>query len=128
MPETNVIPYLEDDGTIPLRDWLDGLQAGARDRCLAKLDLLEEYGHELRRPHAEYLEGTDLYELRAKFHRVNLRMLYFFHGQEAAVVSHGFAKEGKIPQKQIDLATKRMNKFRADHERHTPREEDAPDG
>jgi phage-related protein len=128
MPPTNVILYLEDDGSIPFRDWLDGLEAEARLRCLAKLALLEDLGHELRRPHAEYLEGTDLYELRVKFHRVDLRMLYFSHRQEAAVVRHGFAKEGKIPQKQIDLATERMNKFRANPERHTPTEEDEPDG
>src|SRR4051812_9393548 len=111
MPATNVIPYLEDDGSIPLRDWLDGLQAVVRERCISKLLLLQSHGHELRRPHAEYLEGTDLYELRVKYHRVNLRMLYFFHGREAAVVSHGFAKEGKLPQKEIDLATERMKKF-----------------
>ena len=90
--------------------------------------MLEEHGHELRRPHAEYLEGTDLYELRVKYHRVNLRMLYFFHEREATVVSHGFAKEGKIPPKEIALATERMVKFRADPERHTPREEDIADG
>jgi phage-related protein len=128
MPQTNVIPFLEDDGSIPLRDWLDELPRKARERCLARLDLLEEHGHELRRPHAEYLEGTDLYELRVKFHRVNLRMLYFFHEREAAVVSHGFAKEGKLPQKEIDLATERMNKFKTDPERHTPRDEGDADG
>jgi phage-related protein len=128
MPRTNVIPYLEDDDSIPLQDWLDGLQPLARDRCLAKLELLQEYGHELRRPHAEYLEGTDLYELRVKYHRVNLRMLYFFHGRDAAVVSHGFAKAGRIPRKEIKLATERMNKFKADPDRHTPRDEGNPDG
>ena len=128
MPPTNVIPYLEDDGSIPLRDWLDDLQIAARDRCLARLALLEEYGHELRRPHAEYLEGTDLYELRVKHRRVNLRMLYFFHGQEAVVISHGFAKEGKIPPREIDLAAQRMGKFKADPGRHTPQDEDDEDG
>lgn len=124
MPVTDVIVYREDDGSIPLRDWLDGLQAGARDRCLARLELLHEHGHELRRPHAEYIEGTDLYELRVKFHRVNLRMLYFFHGRVAAVVSHGFAKEGRIPPGEIELAVERMTKFKADPDRHTPGEGD----
>ena len=88
----------------------------------------EEHGHELRRPHVEYLEGTDLYELRVKYHRVNLRMLYFFHGRDAVVVSHGFAKEGKIPPKEIDIATNRMINFKADPERHTPPVEGEPDG
>jgi phage-related protein len=128
MPQTNLILYVEDDGSIPLRDWLIGLQLRARARCITRLELLEEFGHELRRPHAEYLEGTDLYELRIKFHRVNLRMLYFFHGQEAAVVSHGFAKEGKLPPKEIELATERMNKFKADPERHTLQYEGNADG
>jgi phage-related protein len=128
MPSTSVILYREDDDSVPLRDWFADLQPKARDRCLARLALLEEHGHELRRPHAEYLEGTDLYELRVKFHRVNLRMLYFFHEREAAVVSHGFAKEGKVPQKEIDLATERMNKFKADPERHTFRAEGNADG
>jgi phage-related protein len=131
MPLTTIILYLEDDRSIPVRDWLDGLSADAQDRCLARLALLEEFGYELRRPHAEYLEGTDLYELRVKYHRVNLRMLYFFHERTTVVVSHGFSKERKIPPKEIALATERMKKFRADPERHTPRDEDnedTPDG
>jgi phage-related protein len=118
MPPVDVIPYQEDDGSVPLADWLAGLVAEARDRCLARLELLEEHGHDLRRPHAEYLEGTDLYELRVKFHRVNYRMLYFFHGRTAAVVSHGFSKRDKVPPGEIKLATERMKKFRAAPTRH----------
>jgi phage-related protein len=131
MPLTNVVLYLEDDQSIPVRDWLDGLPAEAQDRCLSRLALLEEFGHELRRPHAEHLKGTDLYELRVKYYRINLRMLYFFHEQENAVVISGFSKERQIPPKEIALATKRMRKFRSDPERHTPRDEDiedTPDG
>jgi phage-related protein len=117
MPPVEVILYQEGDA-VPLMDWLAGLVPDARDRCLARLALLEEYGHDLRRPHAEYLEGTDLYELRVKFHRVNYRMLYFFHGRTAAVVSHGFSKEDKIPPGEIRLATARMEKFQAHPTRH----------
>jgi phage-related protein len=128
MPFTPLVLFRDDDGSIPLQDWLDGLQEKARERCLTKLELLEESGHELRRPAAEYIEGTDLYELRVKFHKVNLRMLYFFHGQEAVVVSHGFAKEGRLPQKEINLAAERMMKFKSNPERHTHRQEGDPDG
>jgi len=122
MPETEVIIYREDDGTAPLLDWLGSLAVEARDRCIDRLALLGQEGHELRRPHAEYLEGTDLYELRVKFHRINYRMLYFFHGRTAAVVSHGFAKESRVPPREIKLATARMRKFRADPDRFTFRE------
>jgi len=118
MPEVEVRIFREDDGSVPLRDWLDGLQDEARTRCLAALDLLREHGHELRRPQAENL-GGGLYELRVKFYRVNLRMLYFFHGRTAAVVSHGFAKERAIPPREIKAARDRMGRFNKDPRRHT---------
>jgi hypothetical protein len=55
MPLVEVLIYREDDGTAPLVDWLTSLPAEARDRCLARLALLHDKGHELRRPHAENL-------------------------------------------------------------------------
>jgi phage-related protein len=118
MPRIEILIYREGDGTVPLRKWLDGLEAEPRVRCLARLVLLEERGSDLRRPHAENI-GDGLYELRVKFHRVNLRMLYFFHGRTAAVVSHGFAKERTIPPGEIKVARERMKEFRKDPRRHT---------
>jgi phage-related protein len=79
---------------------------------LAKLDRLEQMGHELRRPEADYLRD-DIYELRVGFQSVNYRMLYFFHGRTAAVVSHGIVKDREVPPKEIDLALKRKRLFEA---------------
>lgn len=118
MPETEVLIYAEEDGSAPLVEWLDRLETEARIRCVARLDLLHQKGHELRRPHAENL-GNGLYELRVKVFRVNLRMLYFFHDRTVIVVTHGFAKERAIPPGEIELARVRMAKFEADPERHT---------
>lgn len=118
MPQVEVVIYREDDRTVPLAEWLAGLPTEARDRCLARLGLLEQHGYDLRRPHCENL-GDGIYELRVKFYRVNYRMLYFFHGRVAAVVSHGFSKEGKVPSKQIAAAIKRREKFEQDPEAHT---------
>jgi len=55
---------------VPLVDWLDGLTPNARVKCLALLARLEGFGHDLRRPIADYL-GDDIYELRAKHQGVN---------------------------------------------------------
>ncbi len=68
---------------------------------------LRELGHELRRPEADYLrEG--IYELRAKYQRVNYRILYFFAGRQAVVVTHGILKQvAAVPAKEIDLAIRR---------------------
>jgi len=118
MPRVDVIIYREDDGSAPLVDWLEGLPPDARDRCLARLTLLEQRGHALRRPHCENL-GNGIYELRVKYYRVNYRMLYFFSGRTATVVSHGFSMQGKVPRKQIDTAVRRKKDFERDPEAHT---------
>lgn len=121
MPRVDLILFQEADGTVPLIDWLDELISKARDICLERLERLEEFGHELRRPHAEYL-GDDIYELRAKHLGVNYRMLFFFHGTRAVVISHGFSKqESKVPKREIDRAIRRMNEFCAAPERHSAR-------
>src|SRR5438445_10470386 len=122
MPRTAVLIYQDADGTVPLREWLLTLQAKARADCLAALLLLGNHGRELRRPYCENL-GEGVYELRIKFHRVNLRMLYFFHERSAVVVTHGFAKEKEIPTKEIALAKVRMKGFNARPEAHTYRGE-----
>jgi phage-related protein len=118
MPRTEILFYREDDGSVPVRDWLLGLPAEPQDRCVVRLGLLAQRGHELRRPHCENL-GDGIYELRVKHGRVNYRMLYFFHGQVAAVVSHGFTKEAQVPPKEIAKAIERAAKFQQDPKRHT---------
>lgn len=96
-----------------MRDWLDGIPKKAQAKCLVKLGRLEELGHELRRPEADYLRD-DIYELRVRLQSMNYRMLYFFHGRTAAVVSHGVIKEKEVPAKQIELAIRRKQLFEAD--------------
>jgi hypothetical protein len=46
MPTTDIIFYQEEDGIVPIVDWLDGLPDKARVKCLARLGRLEELGHE----------------------------------------------------------------------------------
>jgi phage-related protein len=121
MPKTKVVFFCEEDGSVPILEWMDSLPARARDKCAVRIERLTELGHELRRPEADYL-GEGIYELRAKHGGVNLRMLYFFHGRVAAVVSHGFAKQqAKVPRRDIRLAVKRKVAFEADPRRHTHR-------
>lgn len=116
MPRTELIFFKETDGLVPLVRWLDRLQEKAREKCFVRL---EEMGHELRRPEAENL-GAGIYELRAKHHGVNYRMLYFFHGSAAVIVTHGFAKQqAAVPPGEIRLATQRKRAFEANPPMHT---------
>jgi phage-related protein len=121
MPKTKVVFYREDDGSVPILEWLDSLQPKALDKCTVRLERLKEMGHELRRPEADSLRDG-IYELRVGLQHVNYRMLYFFHGQSAAVVSHGLVKEAEVPPKEIEKAISRKQKFEKDPKTHTHEE------
>lgn len=119
MPRIDLILFQESDGSVPFEEWLEGLSKHARVKCLDRLERLREFGHDLRRPVADYL-GDDIYELRTKHLGVNYRMLYFFHGQLVVVVSHGFSKqEAKVPKQELDRAIDRRNMFRQSPSAHS---------
>jgi phage-related protein len=118
LPRTTVVFYQEDDGTVPLLEWFDGIPTRAQDKCRVKLERLQALGHELRRPEADYLRDG-IYELRVGLRGVHYRMLYFFHGTIAAVLSHGITKEQRVPAREIDLAIRRKRTFAQDPSRHT---------
>jgi phage-related protein len=117
MPPVEVILYKENDGTVPLVDWFGILTQKARVKCMAWLGRLEKFGHQLQRPDADYLRDG-IYELRVGLQGVNFRMLYFFHGTAAVVVSHGLVKERRIPPVEIDKALERKRSFEQDPQAH----------
>ena len=122
MPETEVIMFQESDGTVPLIKWLDKLPSKVQDKCLVKIQRLEEKGYELHRPEADSLRDG-IHELRVAFRGMQYRMLYFFHRQRA-VISHGLHKESVVPSKEIDLAVERKTRFENDPVKYTYREND----
>ena len=66
MPETTIYLYREDDGTVPLKEWLEDLaqrNLKAHKKCLTYLKHLQREGHELKRPTADLLRDG-VYELR----------------------------------------------------------------
>lgn len=121
MPKTQLVLFQEKPGMVPFLDWFDRLPDKARDQCRARLELLRDQGHELRRPAAENL-GGGIYELRAKARGVNYRILYFFHAQRAVVLSHGFDKQrAAVPLAEIESARVRKVLYEGNPEAHTYR-------
>ncbi|MCS6287288.1 MAG: type II toxin-antitoxin system RelE/ParE family toxin [Nitrospira sp.] len=122
MPRTRVVFYREREGNVPVLEWLDTLPAKIQDKCVVKIERLRELGHELRRPEADLLRDG-IYELRIGREGMNYRMLYFFHGRVAAVLTHGLVKEREVPVKDIQRALERKRLFERDPQAHTYREE-----
>jgi phage-related protein len=118
MPLTKVILFTTEDGSVPFLDWFGAIPPKAQDKCRVRLERLQQLGHELRRPEADFLRDG-IYELRVALRGVNYRMLYFFHGREVVVVSHGIVKERIVPPREIELALQRKAQFGTNPRRHT---------
>lgn len=117
-----IVLYRDVGDRPPFLDWFDRLPERAKVQCRARLKLLSQYGHGLRRPAADYLRDG-IYELRARAGRVHYRMLYFFHGRSVVVISHGMTKrEAAVPPAEIARAMRRKEAFEADPRRHTHKE------
>lgn len=86
---------------------------------MAKIDLLKQEGHELRRPAVDYLRD-DIYELRVVHSGNQYRILFFYDGNIAVVLCHAFIKKtNKVPQGAIDRALARRTKYLEDKKKHT---------
>jgi phage-related protein len=65
------------------------------------------------------LRGS-IHELRAAHSGVNYRILYFFHGREAVVLSHGIVKQqAAVPEREIERAIERKQAFTRNPKVHT---------
>jgi hypothetical protein len=126
MPRTNVVFYQETKKDVPVLDWLKTLcrsDQKAYAKCIATIEHLAEFGHELRRPLADFLRDG-IHELRARKGKVNYRILYFFSGRNLAVLAHAVTKEGKVPDADIDRAVRRRKAFASNPAAHTYTEEE----
>ena len=125
MPQTEIVFYREVGGEVPVLDWLKGLRRSDRkayEGCVAAIERLAQFGHDLRRPTADFLRDG-IYELRIKRGHVNYRILYFFEGRNLAVLGHALTKEDKIPEADLERALRRKKAFGADPGAHSYYEE-----
>lgn len=97
-----------------VRDETLALPAGIQANLLHVLELVEEFGPSIGRPHTAPL-GKGLFEIRAKGREGISRSLFCtLRGQEI-VILHSFVKKTrKVPKKDIELARKRMKEVGSD--------------
>ena len=102
----NIIFFELDNDACPVQSFLDSLDDKMAAKMYGMLDILAEYGNELRMPYSEHLEDG-IFEVRAKFGSNITRVLYFFYVGKTIVMTNGFVKKTqKTPKAQIELAKK----------------------
>jgi len=100
MPLTPVF-YRDDDGSVPVLDWLRSLPAKAQDKCRVRLERLHEWGHELRRPEADYLRDG-IHELRVRLGAVNYRCFTSFTDASLPSSRTAWSRKRRCPRKRLN--------------------------
>ena len=111
MAKFEVIFYEKDDGDCPVENFLLSLDTKMKAKMVGLLELLEEYGNQLREPYSKHLDDG-IFEIRCKVGSNITRVLYFFYYEGKIILTNGFAKKTqKTPPEQIKIA----KKFRANY-------------
>jgi hypothetical protein len=97
MPKANIVIYQENDGRVPLIEWLDDIPQKAQDKCIVKIEMLMEYGYELRRPHCDLLEDG-IYELRARPGPCQLPYIVFFSWEKSGAAFARLHQRERVSQ------------------------------
>jgi phage-related protein len=103
--------YEDAGGGRPIESFLGSLDPKTRAKVSGALEVLGEKGTLLREPYTKHLrEG--IFELRVTFSSTHIRLLYFYCGEKAVVVTNGFVKkERKTPRREIALAKRRRTDY-----------------
>lgn len=121
MPSTDVLVFCDEHKNSEFLIWMEELKSRnqlAYARCRARILELEQQGHELRRPHSDYLRDG-IRELRTHAGRVQYRILYSFLGRNVAILTHAITKEREVPDKEIERAIRCVEQARSRPDRHT---------
>ena len=102
-------------GKMPVKEFIEALDASTRRKFYFTVDLLREFGHRLGEPHAKYF-GNSIFELRFMGREGAVRILYFFFHQNKAIFTNGFLKKTNgTPERELESAVKRRRYYNATH-------------
>jgi phage-related protein len=103
-----VFYYQTERGDSPIEDFLAALPRKARAKCVAYMDMLEEFGFNLPRSVMAKVRG-DLWELRPEWAGTEYRFLYFALVGRRFVILHAVTKKSqKLRSKDMEIAEARM--------------------
>ena len=115
MAAFEIIVYAKQDKTEPVTEFLLSLTPKMQAKVLRQIDILSEFGYELREPYSAAL-NDGIFELRIKQGSDISRVLYFFFADRKIILTNGFIKKTqKTPTEQIRLA----KAYRDDYLRRT---------
>lgn len=101
--------YETKDEQRPIEEFLDSLDDKMTAKLVGLMEILEEYGNNLRMPYSKHLEDG-IFELRCKQGSGIVRILYFFYYEGKIIITNGFVKKTqKTPRQEIETAKQRRD-------------------
>ncbi len=120
--------FRDEDGSVPVTDWLDGLPDRARAKVIVRMERQEAGWHETRPGEVVHL-GDGLHALRSRDTGTTYSVLYFHFALRSIVAVVGLTSKGKRPGREaIETALARKARFEADPRRFTFVPEKRPEG
>ncbi|MDZ7724445.1 MAG: type II toxin-antitoxin system RelE/ParE family toxin [candidate division KSB1 bacterium] len=104
--------YRTDSGFCPVEEFLDSLNGKQAQKVVWVLKLIEDL-YVVPIQYFKKLKGTsELWEVRVKAGKNNVRILGFFYKDNLIVLNHAFLKKSqKTPKKEIETAEQRKKDF-----------------
>lgn len=111
-----ILFYKKENGTEPVKEFLLTLPLKHKAKALREIDLLAEFGTQLKAPHVTKIEGDKyggLWELRIKFASDISRIFYFMPEGNTFILLHGYLKKtDKTPKKELKTAKKYIDNYK----------------
>jgi phage-related protein len=103
--------YQDKSGKEPIVEFLNSLPVKHRAKAIRTIDLLAEFGRDLKAPYTKHLE-KELWELRVKHGSDISRIFYFAEIGGSFVLLHGFVKKSqKTPKKELERAQRYLDDY-----------------
>jgi hypothetical protein len=100
--------YVEADGSVPVRAFLESLSGAEFGKMAQVFELLKSYGPTLPFPWSSQVRGR-LREMRCHYGRRHIRILYYCDARRVFILLHGMRKaRAALDRRDIALAEKRM--------------------
>ena len=107
--------YEDQDGTSPVRNFINAFPKEKRAKLLAIVDLLSDKGPTLQFPFSSHVRGK-VRELRTHYGKDHYRILYAATGRRGFVLLHAVLKRSaSLAQRDIRLAERRLRTWQSRH-------------
>jgi phage-related protein len=108
-----IVFYMDEEGTEPVKDFILGQPDGAIAEILHVFKLLRQFNIMLGMPYVRKIDRSGIRELRIKHSSDIYRIFFFAHTGQKFILLHAIVKkENKISEVDRNLAIQRMNNYR----------------